>query len=118
MSCEGLVAEFNSEQWSMSHEEVCAERYRGINASIGDLRGDLKTLNKTAWGAVVALVVALVGAWSANYFRTESLQHDVATKAAAVAQVAKTSENQAEGDRARRDDQILAELHTLEHKKR
>ena len=39
-----------------SHEDLCAERYRTIHETLGDMKADAKTQNKLIIGVLLALV--------------------------------------------------------------
>ena len=39
-----------------AHEDLCAERYRAINETLGDLKSGQQNHSKAAWGIVLALL--------------------------------------------------------------
>ena len=39
-----------------AHEDLCSERYRAINETLGDLKAGQQNHSKAAWGLVLALL--------------------------------------------------------------
>lgn len=64
----------------MRHEEICAERYAGINASVISLGDAIKDVNRTLFkgvvtilGAMSVVIMALIGAYvSENHERVDN----------------------------------------------
>jgi hypothetical protein len=58
-----------------SHEELCAERYRAINDTLGELKTGVRGHGRAAWGIALALVAWMAAQlWSANQARVERLE--------------------------------------------
>jgi hypothetical protein len=65
-----------------SHEAICAERYKNINDTLGEVKGAVKEHQRAAWGVVIALI-----AWMALELWNKQVTHP--TPQAVAAEVAK-----------------------------
>jgi len=46
----------NAHQKIDSHEELCAERYKNIHETLGEVKDAIKSHQKIAWGLVIAIL--------------------------------------------------------------
>lgn len=58
-----------------AHEDLCAERYKNIHESLGDLKDSASTSKKTLWGVLLTLLGFMaVQLYTANDARLEALE--------------------------------------------
>ena len=39
-----------------AHEDLCAERYHNIHTTLGDIKGEQKTIRNAAWALLMAMI--------------------------------------------------------------
>jgi hypothetical protein len=48
------------EEWTEGHEKRCEDRYNGIHATVGEVKGVLTGWRKAVWALVAAIIGFLV----------------------------------------------------------